>query len=148
MKKTTLKNRKKAALYTVLFNADGSADTNVIRYAQRMVTTEQKWWITVNPVGTLSELLALLESVRDECDCFNEEDVIADYADDLSCDAVVYFSAWGNLSELVDGEMPATFAYRRDNLDEDIRFVEELYDSLGGDVVVADLAAMPECAAC
>lgn len=148
MKKTTLKNRKKAALYTVLFNADGSADTNVIRYAQRMVTTEQKWWITVNPVGTLSELLALLESVRDECDCFDEDDLIVDSADDLSSYASDYLSSWGDLSELVDDEMPATFGYRRDNLDEDIRFVEELYDSLGGDVVVADLAEMPESVAC
>lgn len=148
MKKTTLKNRMKNALYVVLINADGSADTSATRYAQKMVTRELKWWITANPSGTLEELLALLESVRDECDCFDEDDLIVDHADDLSSDANDYLSSWGDLSELVDDEMPATFGYRQDNLDEDIGFVEELYDSLGGDVVVADLAEMPELAAC
>lgn len=125
-----------------------SADSSAIQHAQRMVTLQQKWWITENPKGLLRELLALLESIRDECDCFDEEDVIADHVDELSSEAVDYFSSWGELSEPVDDDEPATFGYRRDYLDEDIDRVEELCDSLGGDIVLAELAEMSESVTC
>lgn len=117
-----------------------SPDSDSVTFAKATVLREQKWWIESNPHGSLAELLALLESVRDECDCFHGNDVIADHVDELSSEAVDYFSCWGELSEPVDDDMPATFGYRRDYLDEDIDSVEELYDALGGDVVVAELS--------
>lgn len=123
-------------------------DSRAVAFAKHNVTVEIRFWIAAHPHGTLGEMLAWLESVRDQCDYFDDEDVIADHVDELTSEAVDYFSSWGELSEPVDGDEPATFGYRRDYLDEDINSVEELYDSLGGDVVVAELAEMPELAAC
>ena len=114
-------------------------DSKEVLFAKKNVTFENRFWIKDHPRGTLCDLLSWLESVRNECDFFNEEDVIADHVGDLSGEAHAYFSSWGDLTEPDDND-PATFGYRRDNLDEDIQSVELLYDALGGDVVVAELS--------
>ena len=124
--------------YANRINPPDDPGSESIQSIKKTVAFENRFRIEEYPDGTLCELLTWLESVRAECDYFEEDDLIADHVDDLSEEAQDYFSSWGDLSE-VDDDEPTTFSHRRDNLDEDIQSVEELYDSLGGDIVVTEL---------
>lgn len=119
-----------------------SPDSESVRFEMHNVAFTNRFWVEEHPQGTLSDLLQFLQSVQSECERFDDDDVIAEYEDELSTEAHDYFSSWDDFSEPDEDDDPATFGYRRDNLDEDIESVHTLYAALGGDVIVATLSEL------
>lgn len=99
-------------------------------------------WIDADMVSTLGDLQALLQEVEDEMTCFDSEALIVDHWDELGVTSD-YVSLWGDPSERDEDEDALTFEYRLGNLEEDLRYVEELIDGLGRTFKLSDLP-MPQ----
>ena len=99
-------------------------------------------WIDADMVSTLGDLQALLQEVEDEMTCFDTEALIVDHWDELGVTSD-YVSLWGDPSERDEDEDALTFEYRLGNLEEDLRYVEELIDGLGRTFKLSDLP-MPQ----
>lgn len=110
-----------------------------LAFLKREVGASHGRWIRSHRTATLSDLLAYLEGVQEELIAFNDDDVLAEIANELG-DAADYLSDFAPLEEPVDsdGEL-ATVEYRLANVEEDIRFVEELVEAVGGLFKVARL---------
>lgn len=93
----------------------------------RKFTKWRKW----NPTATLGELLQFLERAQDELFSFNSDDVLMEIESELS-DAADWLATWGPIESHVDGDgEPATVGYRVEELEEDIREVEQLIEAFG-----------------
>lgn len=95
-------------------------------------------WIDAEMVSTLGDLQVLLQEVEDEMTCFDSEALIVDHWDELGA-ASEYVSLWGDPSERDADEDPLTFQYSLGNLEEDLRYVEELIDGLAESFKISDL---------
>ena len=110
-----------------------------LAFVRKEVGNNHSRWITARRSATLGDLLAHLEGVQDELMSFNDDDILADIADELG-DAADYLSDFAPLDEPVglDGEL-ATVEYRLANVEEDIGFVEELIEAVGRSYKVSRL---------
>ena len=101
-----------------------------LEFLQREAGHNHRKWIKSHPSANLGDLLLYLEQVQDELLAFDNDDVLAEIIDELG-DAADWLSEWGPVDVHVDGNDPATVGYRLDNVEEDIREVEDLIESLG-----------------
>lgn len=112
-------------------------------YTKQIVFDHGKW-IASHPNGTLGDLLDHLETVRFEMLQYDSDDLIADHIEDL-VDAAEYLSCFDDPSEPLDddGDLPS-FAYRLENVDEDILHVDELFELVGESFSVSDLPSLED----
>lgn len=110
-----------------------------LAFVRKEVGDSHSKWITAHRSASLGDLLAYLEGVQDELMAFNDEDVLAEIADELG-DAAAYLSGFAPLHEPVDidGEL-ATVEYRLMKVEEDIGEVEELIEAVGPSYKVSRL---------
>jgi hypothetical protein len=100
-------------------------------FVKRQAGHNHRKWIRSHPSANLGDLLQYLEQVQDELLAFDYDDVLAEIIDELG-DAADWLSEWGSIEVHIDGlDEPATVGYRLDNVEEDIREVEELIEGLG-----------------
>lgn len=90
----------------------------------------QQKWIKSHPTANLGDLLQYLNRVQEELLGFNEDDVLSEIIDEL-WDAADWLGEWGPIENHVDDGEPATVGYRVEELDDDIRQVEDLIEALG-----------------
>lgn len=97
-------------------------------------------WIKTHPRATLFELLEYLEGVRDELNEFNDDDILAEIINELG-DAGEYLRGFSPVDEpIVSGDDKlADVGYRLENVEEDIRYVEELIEEVGETFLVKRL---------
>lgn len=101
-------------------------DATELEWLKEQVSRAHRTWIEANPSATLADLRQYLEAVCDEIAGYDEDDLIADHADDLG-------AAWNYLCEFPDDGYPGCgrIAYRLDNAEEDLGWVEDLIGLVG-----------------
>lgn len=102
------------------------------------VANAHRDWIKENQSSTLIELYSYLLSVETEFDHYDEEERIIDHIDDFNEEASHYVDHFDEVES--DFETPVTFAYRRDNLNEDIGHLQELIEEAGVTYPIEKLA--------
>ncbi len=102
-----------------------------LEWLRKDVGRKFTYWIELHEDETLNDLLIYLRGVENEFQLLNYDDVLVDNLDEL-CDALSWLESWGPIEEsLVDLEQPITVAHRLEELEEDLRNVQELTELLG-----------------
>lgn len=98
-----------------------------------------EYWNWLDKVGTLAELLTLLERIRDEFLFFDCDALISDHMDELG-DMAQYIGLWDDPSKPDSGPpVPHTFSYRMGLVEDDIDSINMLIRGVGGAVRLIDL---------
>ncbi|HQZ63795.1 MAG TPA: hypothetical protein PLY87_01910 [Planctomycetaceae bacterium] len=93
----------------------------------------------LDKVGTLAELLTLLESIRDEFLYFKCDALICDHVEELG-DLADFIRLWDDPSKPDIGpSVPHTFSYRMGIVEDDIDSINMLIRGVGGAVRLSDL---------
>ena len=98
-----------------------------------------EYWNWLDKVGTLAELLTMLEMIRDEFLFFDCDAFISDHLDELG-DLAQYVGLWDDPSKPDFGPPVAyTFSYRMGLVEDDIDSINMLIRGVGGAVRLIDL---------
>jgi hypothetical protein len=99
-------------------------------------------WHENGYINTLGDLLRMLRLVEYDMGRFDGDALIIDHWEDLRV-GLDYIELFGDPNDH-DDELPLTFEYRLENVDEDIMYVEELIEGLGESYMFDDLPK-PKC---
>lgn len=99
-------------------------------------------WHEKGYINTLGDLLRRLRVVEYDMNRFDRDALIIDHWEDLRI-GLDYVELFGDPNDHYD-ELPLTFEYRLENVDEDIMYVEELIEVLGESFMFYDLPK-PKC---